>query len=370
MSNKLKILILIIIFIALGFGFYHYKHKKPITTVSTPAIVPIILDKSDIISPKQGEVDDSILFTGDLASRDQSIISSEVGAKVLKVLVNEGDKVKRNQVLAYLDDTELEQTVLQQKALLTSVKVNLVLSRKKLMQQKDLFQQGFISKIAYDELQSNYQDAQAKVEQQEAALKNARKKLSDSVIRAPYEGVIYLKDIDAGQFVAVNNKLFGIASLKVLQIQAAISSSQINLIKSKQLVHFVVENSDTIYSGEISRINPVAQAGTRSYMVYIDFDNKDAQLKSGQFVKGEITIKSLPNVISVPRDVIRYSSTNSKPYVLAIDANNKVIKKSLDIILTDSVHDMNAVTGVEPSDKLIINTINNVSVGSSVTTGS
>ncbi|MCC2624841.1 MAG: efflux transporter periplasmic adaptor subunit [Burkholderiales bacterium] len=324
---------------------YKTKHTAPVTDNA------ILLSNADVAIVKLGAVDNAIAFTGDLSPLNQSVISSEVDAVVKQVMVQEGQFVNRGQVLAVLDDTDLRQAVSQQQAVLSSAKARFELDKNKLEKQKGLFDQGFISKLAYDELQTNYHASQELINQQQASLERAKKLLSDTKIRAPFTGYIYQKNIDNGQLAAKNGKLFSIASLDKLQIKAAIPSDYISQVRVGQMVSFGVETRTASFSGKISRINPVAELGTRSYYIYVDFDNKEAKLKAGQFIKGSITLARISNTPLITRDAIRGVGDNS--YVLVL-VNNVVVKKPAKILLTNKLTNMAAVSGVNVGDVVLL----------------
>jgi len=354
--NKKIIIGLIAVLIIAIFMAKSCKAKHAVVAVDNA----VLLNSADVTVVKLGTVDNAIAFTGDLSPLNQSVISSEVDAVVKQVMVQEGQFVNKGQVLAILDDTDLKQAVSQQQAVLSSAKAKFELDKNKLEKQKGLFDQGFISKIAYDELQTNYQSSQEMINQQQASLERAKKQLSDTTIKAPFTGYIYQKNIDNGQLAAKNGKLFSIASLDNLQVKAPIPSDYINQIKIGQIVSFGVETRTEVFSGKITRINPVAELGTRSYYIYVDFDNKKARLKAGQFVKGRITLATLNNTPSIIHDAIRGVADNN--YVLIL-ANNVVVKKPVKILLSNKLTNMVAISGVKPDDVVLLATVLSVKAG-------
>jgi RND family efflux transporter MFP subunit len=347
-------LIAILIIAIFTMRSYKTEHKN---------IVPIsevLLNSADTAIVKSGTIDDVIAFTGDLSPLNQSVISSEVDAIVKKVLVREGQLVAKGQTLAILDNTDLLQAVSQQQAVLSSARAKFELDKNKLDKQKGLFDQGFISKLAYDELKTNTQSSQEFINQQQASLERAKKQLSDTVIKAPFTGYIYQKNIDDGQLASKNGKLFSIANLDVLQVKAPIPGDYINRIKVGQMASFNVETKSTIFFGKITRINPVAEIGTRSYNIYIDFDNRNAKLKAGQFVKGRITLSTLSNTPIISRDAIRANGDNN--YVLIL-VNNTIVKKAVKVLLTNKLTNMAAISGVKPNDVVLMSTVLSVKAG-------
>jgi len=209
---KKNIIIAIVLLLILILAFMVVKGKSATVTKKTDNAV--LLSSVDVITVRQGNVDEVIDFTGDLSPLLQAVISSEVDAVAEKVLVSEGQYVAKNQTLAILDNVELNQAVSSQKAILASAQAKFELDKNKLERQKSLLDQGFISKIAYDELKANYQSSLEAINQQKALLQKLQEQLSHAVIKAPFAGYVYQKNIDNGQLASKNSKLFSIANLE------------------------------------------------------------------------------------------------------------------------------------------------------------
>ena len=358
-----KIIVILLVIILLVITFVVRKYKSS-TVHDANSADTVLLNPSDVVKVQYGSVDNVIAFTGDLSPLKQTIISAEVDAQVKTVLVNEGQKVTRGQLLAVLDDTELKQSWTKQQALLDSAKAQLDLDKLKMDKNKELFDKGFISKIAYDELVNSYTSSREAVNQQEALLKTASKQLSNTMIRAPFAGVIYKKSVEPGQLASTNSQLFSLADLSILEIKAYITGDKINMVKLGQVVDFSVETDSHVYQGKITRINPVAQDGTRSYLIYIDFDNKESNLKAGQFVKGQIVLQSLNHSLFLPSDVIRDDGKNGL-YVLVINVDT-VVNKPVQVILKNQLLNISAVNGVESGVIVLGGNVLSIKVGDRV----
>ncbi|HMT02794.1 MAG TPA: efflux RND transporter periplasmic adaptor subunit [Burkholderiales bacterium] len=357
-----KFLIFVTIIVLIGGGLLlHRGHKKNKGETNDY----ILLNKSDIVIVKRGNVNNVVAFTGDLSPLNQVVISSQLDAQVLKVLVSEGQYVNKGQVLAVLDNSEIKQIVNRQEALLNSAKVKLALSKNTLDKNKELLDQGFISKLGYDKLQTDYEDALLTVKQEQAVFYQNQKQLSETVVTAPFSGYVYQKNIDSGQVASKNSKLFSLANLDIMQIKAAIPSEQINSIKVNQPVSFEVETNNQKYQGKITRINHVAEIGTRSYLIYIEFDNRNYKLNAGQFVKGQIILDSLVNVLYIPSNAIHNSTDTNKSYVWFL-ANGNIIEKPIEIILKDAIDKLSAITGLSENDEILSGEVISIKPGQKI----
>lgn len=360
MKRKIIVGVILAAIVVVGVVLHKSDTTKENTTKNANSV---LLSNSDITEVKKGSVANVISFTGDLTPLNQVVISSEVDAQVLKVLVSEGQLVQKGQVLAILDNTDLKQALTGQQAVLATSQAKNALDKKKLDKQKDLYEQGFISKFAYDELLNNYQVSREDIHQQQAALERAQKQLSDTVIKAPFTGYIYEKDIDSGQLASKNSKLFALANLDQMQIKAPIPSDQINSIKVNQSVSFNVETNKQVYTGVVCRVNPVAETGTRAYMIYINFDNHEAKLKAGQFVKGQIVLANLDNTLYLPTDSIKYNE--SLAYILYLN-NGVVESRVVNPLLSNALNNTTAVSGVSESSVVLKGNVLTVKIGDKV----
>lgn len=322
-----------------------------------------LLNQADITTVKQESISAIVNFTGDLSPKAQTIISSEVDAKIVKVMVEEGQLVKAGQALAELDTLDLAQAVSQQEAQVATAKAKLDLDKQKMDKQEQLLKQGFISQIAFDELINNYEASLQNYKAQLAMLTRSKKQLADTHITAPFAGVIYQKSIEPGQLALKNTKLFALANLDTMEIKAAIPSDQINEVSLGQPVVFKVETDAREYAGKVARINQVAVAGTRSYMVYIEFNNKNSVLKAGQFIKGQIVLKSLPNQSVVSCDALR--NIANKQYVLVLK-DGLIIQKQVGLILENQQSLSCAVSGLVAGEKVLAGNVLTVKAGDKV----
>lgn len=322
-----------------------------------------LLNQADITTVKQESISAIVNFTGDLSPKAQTIISSEVDAKIVKVMVEEGQLVRAGQALAELDTLDLAQAVSQQEAQVATAKAKLDLDKQKMDKQEQLLKQGFISQIAFDELINNYEASLQNYKAQLAMLTRSKKQLADTHITAPFAGVIYQKSIEPGQLALKNTKLFALANLDTMEIKAAIPSDQINEVSLGQPVVFKVETDAHEYAGKVARINQVAVAGTRSYMVYIEFNNKNSVLKAGQFIKGQIVLKSLPNQSVVSCDALR--NIANKQYVLVLK-DGLIIQKQVGLILENQQSLSCAVSGLVAGEKVLAGNVLTVKVGDKV----
>jgi RND family efflux transporter MFP subunit len=283
----------------------------------------------------------------------------------VEVSVREGEAVRAGQVLARLEAADLQERVNEQAALVATERARLALARQKLEKQRELYAQNFISKLAFDELDSNFQVSQAQLRAQEAQLARARKALEDTVIRAPFAGVIHERAINLGQRVAVNGKLFALADLTQLEIAASVPARQIARIAIGQRARFTVEGGAREFAGQVARINPVALAGTRSFNVFIAVDNRDGQLRGGQFAQGALLLRDAGQALSLPIPAIR-DAASAQPWVLKL-VGDKAVRQAVTLgVRDDAANRVQIVAGLQDGERVLLAGVLGVQAGDRV----
>lgn len=318
----------------------------------------------DIAEAKQGDLYHGISFTGNLAPLNSVAISTEVSGTAKDVLVREGETVKKGQLLAVLDNESLRQSVTEQEAQLANTNSRLKLAQIKLYQQKELFKQGFISKLAYDEAISEFAISQGNHDAQVTQLATARKSFSDTKITAPISGVLFQKKISPGETVNQHTQIFAVADLKILEIAATIPSQNVSLISINQTVKFKVDGYSQIFTGKVSRINPVANENTRTFTVYIEVDNSDGTLKAGQFTQGDIVLQAASNVVLLPLNAVQKDAKN-QTFVMAIE-QNKVKQTPVSVILQNETTRQIAIKGISVNTKVLAAPILGIKSGDTI----
>lgn len=335
-------------------------------TDAPPAARPALkLSPQDLAIASHAPLAERLSFTGALQALRATTLAARTEGVAVEVSVREGEAVRAGQVLARLEAADLQERVNEQAALVATERARLALARQKLEKQRELYAQNFISKLAFDELDSNFQVSQAQLRAQEAQLARARKALEDTVIRAPFAGVIHERAINLGQRVAVNGKLFALADLTQLEIAASVPARQIARIAIGQRARFTVEGGAREFAGQVARINPVALAGTRSFNVFIAVDNRDGQLRGGQFAQGALLLRDAGQALSLPIPAIR-DAASAQPWVLKL-VGDKAVRQAVTLgVRDDAANRVQIVAGLQDGERVLLAGVLGVQAGDRV----
>ncbi|MDF0606430.1 efflux RND transporter periplasmic adaptor subunit [Neisseriaceae bacterium TC5R-5] len=352
--------------IAVGFSLLFLTACNPQGSNNKPPAVTQarILSTTDVIKTQAQPFTASLAFTGSLNALSSSSVAAEVEARVKEVKVREGESVKRGQLLAILDAEVLAQSVAEQDAQVANSMSRLRLAKVKLEKQKELLAQGFISQMAYDELESDYRVRAGEAKAQATQLSRAKRLLADTQVRAPIDGVVYQRKINPGEVAAKNSVLFAIADLSILEIAAQVPANAVAQIRPGMPAMFTIDGLDTPQHGEVVRINPVAVTGTRSFTLYIRVKNPAGILKVGQFAKGQIALQRLDSAITVPLQAIQDAAT--QPWVWVVQ-QGKLVRRPVVMRLRAESEGKVAIEGVAAGEWVIALALPGVKAGDAMT---
>lgn len=296
---------------AAGFALKKYQGQREATV--TPAAVATVsafdgieFAPLDLTEAKRADLRQAVRLSGTLQPFDQSVIKAEVAATVTDVAVRRGETVKKGQLLARLDTRDLGARLRERESNLASAKAALELAQINRTKATTLYRSGVKSQAAVDEAENAYANARANVAAIEQQVTMARKALGDAAIYAPIDGLVADRMANPGERVAVDARLFAIANLSVMEMEALVPAREVPRLRVGQAVRLKVEGfDDRVFDGQIERINPTAKEGSRSIPVFIRLQNPDLVLRGGMFGSGEAVLAEAAGVVAVPGEAVR-----------------------------------------------------------------
>jgi membrane fusion protein (multidrug efflux system) len=231
----------------------------------------------------------------------QAMVKSKVSGEVSQVHVREGERVVAGQVLVSIDAGDLRARHETQQAGVAEAKARLDLARKNEQNNRLLLSKNFISQTAFDSVANSVEVAEANVKSAVAQAAITQRALSDAQIRAPFAGIVAKRTVNIGEKVAADMPVVHVVDLSKMELEAPIPVSDIPSVQVGQEIMFTVDGfADRPFKGRVERINPSAEAGSRSISVFVTLPNADAALKGGMFANGTLAAKSRNEVNAVP----------------------------------------------------------------------
>lgn len=276
----------------------------------TPAPALLQLAPGDIAVARQGTIERRIDITWTLGAINQTMVTAPVEAEIAEVRVRPGMSVNKGEILLRFATTDLQLRANQAQAQVDAARAQLQLARSTFEQQKALLQQQFISQNAFQNAESALASAQSQLRAAEAQAALASKQVGDASVRAPFSARVAERRVEPGQRVGPNTPLLSLVDTRELELEADLAGVDIGAVREGQTVELFVEGRDgEAVSGVVARIAPAANSTSRRIPVYIRVNNPQGGLQAGLFARGQITVSSAPNVISVPAAAVRRAPT-------------------------------------------------------------
>ena len=255
----------------------------------------------------------TITATGTIEPVTSVTVGTQVSGIVSKLYVDYNSVVKKGQIIAELDKTNLTSELNRAKADLTSAESTLNYETANFQRYQTLFDKGLVSANDYENAKLSYQKARQAVASSKESVQKAQTNLGYATITSPIDGVVLSKSVEEGQTVAASfntPELFNIAQdLTDMRVIADIDEADIGGVKEGQRVSFTVDAfPDDKFEGQVTQVRQQATTTSNvvTYEVVISAPNKDLKLKPG--LTANVTIYTLEknDVLAVPSKALRF----------------------------------------------------------------
>lgn len=258
------------------------RSQMPVVKVETPTIEEVV---------------ESLNYTGDILPNRQVGVYAKVGGALESINAEVGSFVRAGQALARIDTTELAQQALQTAATYQNAKA--AFSRAQALSGGNV-----LSKQEYD-------NAEAALAVAKAAFESARLRIDYATIRAPFDGVVTKRFLDAGALVNVNSSiLFNVMDYNLVKIRVEVSEKETPLIQiGVEAIITVDAYSGERFVGKVARRSEAIDLNTRTMSVEIEVSNRDHRLKPGMFASAMVTLDRRLSAFTLPSNTIQKDAT-------------------------------------------------------------
>jgi membrane fusion protein, multidrug efflux system len=317
---------------------------------SASAAAPQGLDLSagDVARAERAELSTLLAVSGSLKAVQSAFVKSKLAAELQTLNVREGDSVKAGQLIGRLDATEFQWRLRQAEDQAGAAKAQLEIAQRTLDNNKALVDQGFISRTALDTSVSSAAGAQASLQAAKAAAELARKAVVDSEIHAPISGLVAQRLVQPGERVSIDARLIEIVDLSRIELEAAVAPEDVLALRVGQAARVRIDGQAEPVAAKVVRINPSAQAGSRSVLAYFELANS-AGLRQGLFARAEVELQR-KSALVVPVSALRFDQ--AQPYVLAVEDGKAVQRRVTTGLRGDVRIDGRSESAVEVVDGL------------------
>lgn len=313
----------------------------------------------------------SITATGTIEPVTSVTVGTQVSGIVSKLFVDYNSVVKKGQVIAELDKTNLMSQLNTAKTQLATAQSQLNYQTANYKRYKTLFEKGLVAADDFDNAKLSYTQAKEQVASAKEEVQRAQTNLGYATITSPIDGVVLSKSVEEGQTVAASfstPELFTIAQdLTNMQVVADVDEADIGDVKEGERVSFTVDAyPDDTFEGEVKQVRQEATTTNNvvTYEVVISAPNADLKLKPGLTANVTIYTAERKGVLSVPSKALRFTPqketvgkmkivdvANAKNKVWTIEGNSIVAHK-VNIGMTDGTNTQ-IVGGIAEGTKVV-----------------
>ncbi len=282
---------------------------------------------TDVVKLKTLALVQGVPISGSLKAVNSAVIKARVAGELQGLAVREGDFVKAGQIIARIDASENQSRVRQTREQAASAKAQVDVAQRQYDNNKALVEQGFISKTSLETSLANLNAAQATYKAALAATEVAAKSVDDTVVRSPISGQVSQRMAQPGERVGVDTRIIEVLDLSRVELEASLSAADSSAVRVGQTAELTIEGIREVVMARVVRINPSAQAGSRSVLAYLSIDNESSTqlLRQGLFAQGALATTSTP-LLAVPLGSVR--TDKPAPYLQVIE-NAQVLHRSV-----------------------------------------
>jgi RND family efflux transporter MFP subunit len=338
--------LVLVIFILLGV-FTPAKQVR-VTTVGQvyPSSALVVLNASGYVVPQR-----------------KAALASKITGRLVWLGVEEGSRVKKNQIVARLEGQDAAAAEAQARANLEQAQAELRDATLAYDRNRELLAKGVIARATYDTVLARYEKATAGVKAAQAALTGARVSLEYTLIRAPFDGVVLTKDADIGDIVTpigaaaeAKAAVVTIADMKSLQVEADVSEANLGLVKVDQPCEIQLDAvPGERFSGVIHMLVPTVDRTKATVMVKVRFLALDSRILPQMSAKAAFLSRALTPEENRPRLAVNQGALvkrGEKEMVFVVEGN-RVHEQSISIGIPMG-ETIEVLGGVKAGDRVVL----------------
>jgi len=262
--------------------------------------VQLLVAPEDVLTVQSNALASGPVITGSIQPERKADLRAEVSAVVLQVLKENGEPVKRGDVLVKLDETSIRDSLMSAEEALRAATQAFDQSQRALDRLKTLRASGMTSAQALDDAEVRRNNAQSEVSAARARLATARQQVGRTVVRAPFDGIVSDRKVSAGDTAAIGKELLKVIDPTSMRFEGRVSADKIAAVKVGQSVMFRVNGyGEQQFTGTVKRIDPSANDVTRQVEVLVGLSNANQPRVAGLYAEGRVDAE-LNDALTLP----------------------------------------------------------------------
>jgi membrane fusion protein (multidrug efflux system) len=276
----------------------------PAANKAAAASQPLLISSEDVHVVHNASLTSGPAITGSVQPERRADLRAEVSAVVLQVMRENGDAVRKGDLLVRMDTTAIRDALGSAEASLRAAEQAHDQANRQFERMKTLRASGMASAQALDDAEGRRNSALSDVEAAKARLVLARQQLQRTEVRAPFDGIVSDRKVSAGDTAQVGKELLKVIDPASMRFEGLISADQIGAVKAGQAASFRVNGyGEQEFTGKVRRVNPAANATTRQVEVLVDFTGDKQPKLAGLYAEGRVETEST-SALTLPATAI------------------------------------------------------------------
>ncbi len=291
---------------------------------ASAAPVKLVIGAEDILTIEANALASGPVVTGSIQPERKADLRAEVSAVVLQVLKENGDVVRRGDVLVRLDQTAIRDNLNSAQDNARNATQSLDQAERNLQRLKTLRASGMTSLQALDDAEVRRNGAQSELSASNARAVQARQQLERTIVRAPFDGVVGDRKVSAGDTASIGKELLKVIDPSSMRFAGRVSADKISEVSVGQLVNFRINGyAGQAFRGKVTRVDPSANDVTRQVEVLVSIDDAKQPRVAGLYAEGTIEANSV-KALTLPESVVARSGDKASVWRVKGNTLNQV----------------------------------------------
>jgi membrane fusion protein, multidrug efflux system len=254
---------------------------------------------------------------GTVAAVQGVTVSADLPGIVAEIAFESGAAVREGDLLVQLDTKQEQAQLAQQQARLAAAEAARELARLNFERMQGLVNEGAITRAEYDRAVAEQKQTAAEQTQTEAQIEEIRATIARKTIRAPFSGILGLRQVNLGQYLSSGAPVAPLQSLDPIYVNFGVPQQDAERAQVGRTVRITTENVNGVtFTGRITAINSIVDETTRNVQVQATLANPTGKLRAGMFVQTEVELGASQSAVTLPASAISYAPYGDSVFVV------------------------------------------------------
>jgi len=300
MAKRMIVMLAAVLLLIAGLGFVKFRQIQ--VAIAEGAAFQPPPDAVTTIAAREEEWPTTLTAIGTMAAVQGVTVSADLAGTVERIQFDSGQAVTAGDILAVLDTRE-------EQARLKAFEAQKELAKLTFDRMQGLLNEGVISKAEHDRATAEYRQVQAQADEVGAVIQR-------KTIRAPFTGILGIRQVNLGQYLAGGAALVTLQSLSPIYVNFSVPQQSIGQIAVGRTVRVTTDQATGDWTGRVTAIDSKVDEATRTIQVQATLANPNGRLRPGMFVQTEIELGARQSVLALPASAINYAPYGDSVFVV------------------------------------------------------